>query len=152
MAETYEIRSGRATRQRYERTRRDRVVQVRMNDEEFALLEERRGTRSRSNFLRGALYQDDYSPRKREVTLDVPALDRVRFELNRIGVNLNQIARARNRHLAGMSMLDQVREERATTDAAEAYREFRDSVDKLRAEVEGLRGDLRDYIETGGAL
>lgn len=152
MAETYEIRSGRATRQRYERTRRDRVVQVRMNDEEFALLEERRGTRSRSNFLRGALYQDDYSPRKREVTLDVPALDRVRFELNRIGVNLNQIARARNRHLAGMSMLDQVREERATKDEAEAYREFRDSVDKLRAEVEGLRGDLRDYIETGGAL
>ena len=123
-----------------------------MNDEEFALLEERRGTRSRSNFLRGALYQDDYSPRKREVTLDVPALDRVRFELNRIGVNLNQIARARNRHLAGMSMLDQVREERATKDEAEAYREFRDSVDKLRAEVEGLRGDLRDYIETGGAL
>ena len=152
MAETYEIRSGRATRQRYERTRRDRVVQVRMNDEEFALLEERRGTRSRPNFLRGALYQDDYSPRKREVTLDVPALDRVRFELNRIGVNLNQIARARNRHLAGMSMLDQVREERATKDEAEAYREFRDSVDKLRAEVEGLRGDLRDYIETGGAL
>ncbi|WP_455138043.1 plasmid mobilization protein [Thermophilibacter sp.] len=152
MAETYETRSGKATRQRYEKGRRDRVVQVRMSDEEFALMEEKRGTRSRSNFLRGALYEDRYSPRKREVVLDVPALDRVRVELNRIGVNLNQIARARNTRLAGMSMLDQVREERATKDETEAYREFRESVDKLRAEVEGLRDDLWYYAETGGAF
>lgn len=37
-----------------------------------------------------------------------------------------------------------------TKDEAEAFREFSDSVDKLRAEVEGLRLDLQAYAETGG--
>ena len=84
------------------------------------------------------------------MVLDVPALDRVRIELNRIGVNVNQIARARNQRMSGMSMYDAVREEMRTKDEAEAFREFRDSVDKLRAEVEGLRLDLQAYAETGG--
>lgn len=94
MAETYEKRSGKATRQKYVKDRRDKVVQVRMNDAELSLLDERRGTCSRSNFLRGELYASRYAPPSREVVLDVPALDRVRVELNRIGVNMNQIARA----------------------------------------------------------
>ena len=102
MAETYEKRSGKATRQKYVKDRRDKVVQVRMSDAELSLLDEQRGTRSRSNFLRGALYASRYAPPSREVVLDVPALDRVRVELNRIGVNMNQIARARNRRLSGM--------------------------------------------------
>ena len=84
------------------------------------------------------------------MVLDVPALDRVRIELNRIGVNVNQIARARNQRMSGMSMYDAVREELRTKDEAEAFRGFRDSVDKLRAEVEGLRLDLQAYAETGG--
>ena len=71
-------------------------------------------------------------------------------ELNRIGVNVNQVARARNQRMSGMSMYDAVREEMRTKDEAEAFREFRDSVDKLRAEVEGLRLDLQAYAETGG--
>ena len=90
------------------------------------------------------------APPSREVVLDVPALDRVRVELNRIGVNMNQIARARNRRLSGMGMLDAAREEMRTKDEAEAFREFRDSVDKLRAQVDGLRADLQAYVETGG--
>ena len=52
--------------------------------------------------------------------------------------------------MGGMSMYDAVREEMRTKDEAEAFREFRDSVDKLRAEVEGLRLDLQAYAETGG--
>lgn len=52
--------------------------------------------------------------------------------------------------MSGMSMYDAVREELRTKDEAEAFREFRDSVDKLRAEVEGLRSDLQAYAETGG--
>ena len=150
MAETYEKRSGKATRQKYVKDRRDKVVQVRMNDAELSLLDERRGTCSRSNFLRGELYASRYAPPSREVVLDVPALDRVRVELNRIGVNMNQIARARNRRLSGMGMLDATREEMRTKDEAEAFREFRDSVDRLRAQVEGLRADLQAYVEMGG--
>ena len=44
MAETYEKRSGKATRQKYVKDRRDKVVQVRMNDAELSLLDEQRGT------------------------------------------------------------------------------------------------------------
>ena len=73
-------------------------------DPDQHLLDEQRKTRSRSNFLRDALYASRYAPPSREVVLDVPALDRVRVELNRIGVNMNQIARARNRRLSGMGM------------------------------------------------
>ena len=63
---------------------------------------------------------------------------------------MNQIARARNRRLSGMEMLDAAREEMRTKDEAEAFREFRDSVDRLRAQVDGLRADLQAYVETGG--
>lgn len=42
MAETYEKRSGKATRQKYVKDRRDKVVQVRMNDAELSLLDEQR--------------------------------------------------------------------------------------------------------------
>ena len=143
MADMYEKRSGKATRQKHEKDRRDKVVQVRMSDAELSLLDERRGTRSRSNFLRGALYGNRHASQSRGVVLDVPALDRVRIELNRI-------ARARNQRMSGMSMYDAVREEMRTKDEAEAFREFRDSVDKLRAEVERLRLDLQAYAETGG--
>lgn len=150
MADMYEKRSGKATRQKYVKDRRDKVVQVRMSDAELSLLDEQRGTCSRSNFLRGELYGNRHASQSREVVLDVPALDRVRIELNRIGVNVNQIARAHNQRMSGMSMYDAVREELRTKDEAEAFREFRDSVDKLRAEVEGLRLDLQAYAETGG--
>ena len=55
MADMYEKRSGKATRQKHEKDRRDKVVQVRMSDAELSLLDERRGTRSRSNFARRAV-------------------------------------------------------------------------------------------------
>ena len=51
----------------------------------------------------GVLFCEDTRPLE-ALLRDVPALDRVRVELNRIGVNMNQIARARNRRLSGMGM------------------------------------------------
>ena len=110
----------------------------------------RRGTRPLQFSARREVYGNRHASQSREVVLDVPALDRVRIALNRIGVNVNQIARARNQRMSGMSMYDAVREEMRTKDEAEAFREFRDTVDKARAEVEGLRLDLQAYAETGG--
>lgn len=52
--DTMEKRSAKATRQHYKKDRRETVVQVRMNEEELTLLDAKRGSRSRSNFLRGA--------------------------------------------------------------------------------------------------
>lgn len=94
MAKEVEKRSGKATRQRYKKDRREAVVQVRMNAEELALLDGKRGGRTRSNYLRGALYGSAGSHTEHEVVADTPQLDRMLMELNRIGVNINQIARA----------------------------------------------------------
>ena len=153
MADMYEKRSGRATRQKYQRGRRDKVVQVRMNDEELSLLDELRGTCSRSNFLRCALYPSRRDVRRQTVVVDVPELDRVRMELNRIGVNVNQIARARNEYIDRLDMLEAARYRVSTQDEAEELRGFREAVDRLREEVEGLRDDLqrRDDDPWGGA-
>lgn len=49
MADMYEKRSGKATRQKHEKDRRDKVVQVRMSDAELSLLDERRLYESRRN-------------------------------------------------------------------------------------------------------
>lgn len=151
MAETYEKRSGKATRQKYVKDRRDKVVQVRMSDAELSLL--------------GRAAQDAlaFQLSSRRAVLESVRAAQPRggsgrpgpgpvsgVELNRIGVNMNQIARAHNRRLSGMGMLDATREEMRTKDEAEAFRDFRDSVDKLRAQVEGLRADLQAYAETGG--
>lgn len=102
MAKEVEKRSGKATRQRYKKDRREAVVQVRMNAEELALLDGKRGGRTRSNYLRGALYGSAGSHTEHEVVADTPQLDRMLMELNRIGVNINQIARAFNARVKGM--------------------------------------------------
>ena len=47
MAKEVEKRSGKATRQRYKKDRRETVIQVRMNAEELALLDGKRGGRTR---------------------------------------------------------------------------------------------------------
>lgn len=105
MAKEVEKRSGKATRQRYKKDRRETVIQVRMNAEELALLDGKRGGRTRSNYLRGALYGSAGSHTEHEVVADTPQLDRMLMELNRIGVNINQIARAFNARVKGMACL-----------------------------------------------
>lgn len=143
MADMYEKRSGRATRQRYKKDRRDRVVQVRMNDEELSLLDEQRGAYSRSNYLRGALYPGRRDVGRQSVVVDVPGLDRMLMELNRIGVNVNQIARARNEYVNRLDMLEAARYRVDTQDEAKALDKVGEELAALRGEVEGLRADLQ---------
>ena len=111
MAKEVEKRSGKATRQHYKKDRRETVIQVRMNAEELALLDGKRGGRTRSNYLRGALYGSAGSHTEHEVVADTPQLDRMLMELNRIGVNINQIARAFNARVKGMGMLEEIKME-----------------------------------------
>ena len=149
MAKEVEKRSGKATRQRYKKDRREAVVQVRMNAEELALLDGKRGGRTRSNYLRGALYGSTGSRTKHEVVADTPQLDRMLMELNRIGVNINQIARAFNARAKGMSMLEQVRADMQVKSDKEAFESLRESIEGLSDEVKELRADLHGGI-TGG--
>ena len=129
---------------------RKRIVRVRFNDCEIEALDEMRGGCHRATYLRQLLLAGTRAPARRQVAVRCASMDALVRELNRIGVNMNQIARARNRRLSGMGVLDAVREEMRMKDEAEAFREFRDSVDKLRAQVDGLRADLQAYVETGG--
>ena len=135
MAKEVEKRSGKATRQRYKKDRREAVIQVRMNGEELALLDGKRGGRTRSNYLRSALYGSADSRTKHEVVADTPQLDRMLMELNRIGVNINQIARAYNTRSKGMSMMEQVRADMQVKSDKEAFANLRESIDRLSDEV-----------------
>lgn len=145
MAKEVEKRSGKATRQHYKKDRRETVIQVRMNAEELALLDGKRGGRTRSNYLRGALYGSAGSHTKHEVVADTPQLDRMLMELNRIGVNINQIARAFNARVKGMGMLEEIKME----PDKKAFESLRESIDGLSDEVKELRADLHGGI-TGG--
>lgn len=150
MAKEVEKRSCKATRQRYKKDRREAVIQVRMNGEELALLDGKRGGRTRSNYLRSALYGSADSRTKHEVVADTPQLDRMLMELNRIGVNINQIARAYNTRSKGMSMMEQVRADMQVKSDKEAFANLRESIDRLSDEVKGLRAELHGGIKGGG--
>ena len=141
MAKEVEKRSDKATRQHYKKDRRETVIQVRMNAEELALLDGKRGGRTRSNYLRGALYGSAGSHTEHEVVADTPQLDRMLMELNRIGVNINQIARA----FKGMGMLEEIK----MKPDKKAFESLRESIEGLSDEVKELRADLHGGI-TGG--
>ena len=140
MAKEVEKRSGKATRQRYKKDRREAVVQVRMNAEELALLDGKRGGRTRSNYLRGALYGSAGSHTKHEVVADTPQLDRMLMELNRIGVNINQIARAFNARVKGMGMLEEIK-----------MKPDKKAFESLRESIEGLSDEVKELREIGRA-
>ena len=153
MGVSSDMRSSRVRRQAAKKPNKERTVQVRFSDEELAALDaicsEKKMTRSA--FLRSCVEKvqgGDVEPTY-VVTRNADA-ERMASEAKSIGVNVNQIARARNQRMSGMSMYDAAREEMRTKDEAEAFREFRDSVDRLRAQVEGLRADLQAYVEMGG--
>lgn len=142
MAKEVEKRSGRATRQRQYKPCREKVVQVRMSDEELDMLDDVRGLCSRSGFMRGrALYG-----KAGTAVVDVPQLDRMMMELNRIGVNVNQIARACNaaRARGGPASLSPQPD---ADGAGERFADFRESVDRLCEEVRGLRRDLQRPVD-----
>lgn len=95
MANKLQNTSRKSPRRDTSKSLRQTVVQVRMSDEEIALLDTKRGTESRSRFLRHALY-DGEDNRRKLVTVHVPEIERAIVEMNRIGVNVNQIARRWN--------------------------------------------------------
>lgn len=80
-----------------------------------------------------------------EVVADTPQLDRMLMELNRIGVNINQIARAFNARVKGMGMLEEIK----MKPDKKAFESLRESIEGLSDEVKELRADLHGGI-TGG--
>lgn len=140
-----EKRSAKATRQHYKKDRREAVIQVRMNEEELNMLDTKRGERSRSNFLRGALYG---KPIKSDtVMVEAPQLDAFVMELNRIGVNANQMARALNTCLMKMrragSLFDLSAYKQVERQLADVE-QLIETVDEVRHSVDKLRGEIRD--------
>lgn len=141
--DTMEKRSAKATRQHYKKDRRETVVQVRMNEEELTLLDAKRGSRSRSNFLRGALHD------KRNITettrVEMPQLDSVVMELNRIGVNVNQMARVLNSQLAErrMNSVSQMMEYRSLKNDIAMLDECKANIEKMRATMDDLREEMQ---------
>lgn len=95
MANKLQNTSRKSPRRNTSKSVRQAEVKVRMNDEEIALLDTKRGTDSRSRFLRRALY-DGRDNQRKLVTVHVPEIERAIIEMNRIGVNVNQIARQWN--------------------------------------------------------
>lgn len=95
MANNLQNTSGKSARRDKSKSLRQTVIQVRMNDEEIALLDNKRGTESRSRFLRHALYGGAEN-RHKSMDVRVPDIERMTMALNRFGVNVNQIARRCN--------------------------------------------------------
>ena len=81
-----------------EKRKRSRVVGIRMTDEEYAQTEaaaERKGLTVPS-YARHTLLAEPQTRSRRRPRADVATLARFCGELNRIGSNINQIARAAN--------------------------------------------------------
>ena len=95
MANNLQNTSGKSARRDKSKSVRQAEVKIRMNDEEIALLDNKRGTESRSRFLRHALYGGAEN-RHKSVSVRVPDIERMTMALNRLGVNVNQIARRCN--------------------------------------------------------
>lgn len=113
-----------------------------MNEEELTLLDAKRGSRSRSNF-RGALHD------KRNITettrVEMPQLDSVVMELNRIGVNVNQMARVLNSQLAKrrMNSVSQMMEYRSLKNDIAMLDECKANIEKMRATMDDLREEMQ---------
>ncbi len=142
MADNYEKRSGKSTRQRKSKSLRQTVVQVRMNDEEIALLDSKRGTESRSLFLRRALH-DDARNNRELVTVRVPELEGVRMDLKRIGVNANQIARRYNMEAKNARPWSTMSAPAGTREDVKSFEEFTQELRKTNTLLEQLNESVR---------
>lgn len=142
-----EKRSAKSTRQHYKKERRETVVHVRMNEEEIELLDTKRGSRSRSNFLRSVLYKKPIETEPAMV--EIPQIDEFMMELNRIGVNANQMARALNTclmRMRRMGSLFDLSEYKQVESQLEKVEQLIESVDELRAIVDKLREAIREGV------
>lgn len=139
MAKEVMQRSAKATRQTGRKQRREKVVQVRMNDDELSKLDKMRGSVTRSDYLRrGVSSPVLYSEHK--TVVDTPQIDRVLMELKRIGVNVNQMARASNAQAKSRGI--DFAAIKLNAEKQQSLAELRKSVDKLFAEVSELRDDV----------
>ena len=89
-------------------SQRDCFVKVRLSPEELEQLDIRRETSPRSTFMRNCALHGDSG---RTSHFECESIDRVRVELNRIGVNFNQIsARVNSGDRAVEDELDDIRD------------------------------------------
>lgn len=104
-----------------EEDKRKRIIRVRVNDIEFAQLQEKAGAVRISPFLRtlGLGYQ----PRKKPTPKADPALIR---ELARLGNNLNQLTKTANQMRAQGQHLDALRLLSALHDIEDELEQIRD--------------------------
>lgn len=72
---------------------RKRIVRVRLNDCEIEALDEMRGGCPRATYLRQLLLAGTRAAGRRQVAVRCASMDAIVRELNRIGVNVNQLAR-----------------------------------------------------------
>lgn len=72
---------------------RKRIVRVRFNDCEIEALDEMRGGCPRATYLRQLLLAGTRVAGRRQVAVRCASMDAIVRELNRIGVNVNQLAR-----------------------------------------------------------
>lgn len=89
--------------------KRTKIIKVRLSDEEQKRLDALRGGCPRARYMRGLLLGTPEPAVARRVALRCQSMDDVVHELNRIGVNVNQLVRLTR----GLSIA-----EKAETDAA----------------------------------
>ena len=144
MAENVEKRNAKSTRKRT-RPSREHRVDVRFNDEELEVLDTNRNlcSMSRSAYIRSAALREVYARKaNKPVTHNADAAKLV-AAVNKVGVNVNQMARALN--TANVGGLEMVKVLLSTRDGV---KEVQESVDKLLAEVSDLKYKLEhDYAE-----
>ena len=140
MAVSAEKRSSRVRRQASKKQRKNRTVQVRFSDEELAALDavcESTGM-TRSAVLRSWTVPGEGAG-SNPVYVVTKNADRVRIELNRIGVNVNQIARTLNAEAKGRGGM--LRSD-TLNGCEKGLEEVRGELSKLAREVETLRQDF----------
>ena len=138
MGVSVERRSGKATRQA-RRAPRSHRVEVRFSDEELAVLDRRcvEVGASRSAVVRTAILRGVLGSRQKVV--HSPEVELLLAECRRIGINVNQIARALNMRSKYWSYY------RNITTAHEAEKNLscvKDSLDSLTEKVQDLREEF----------
>lgn len=138
----YEYRSIKKQRQKPRRSRTHRV-EVRLNDVELERLDAVAQARNmtRSDVLRFAAIASSGHPTEKVVRIDSPELVRVRQELNKQGVNLNQIARVYNKaSRPPLTELDEFWGYQRTAEELEAVRQGLGSINDTMREALGAWG------------
>lgn len=74
-------------------TLRTNIVRVRLSGQEVALLDKARDGCPRATYLRQLMLSEDHALTRRQVSVRCASMDALVRELNRIGVNVNQLVK-----------------------------------------------------------